>query len=616
MLIFLHVSSYLLSKAPVLTPDSSEEPTLQVKPSSAPFERNTNSPSSEIERRPTRPANDPPTTKRPTPDLVSPISIVPVYVDLEDVCLVGTEESGKRQLIRESESSQTNKLGRYLQHASNLFETTGKSGKADGKSSKALLMDTYCHNPFGKYRTCFHRSNTLGACDTISSGKPYIALNEVLIAGTMHLTLLDDGGIVTCQKEFQLEKAILTFLADNIGSDSTFEPICVYAGGKNAESKQLVPGRAGQYARSTAIEVEIQYLQKKKSRRMVEEQLRIDTRELQNKCTRTERVLCCSQYAMNSFIAKHCESLGCNLNECGFGRRPITSSYNLSTSIYEKHYNQRERTGKSSSTYAKSGKSNNSKSSKTDQYYIEHNSCPWYGMLYGDKFNDVIKKYSLFNPKESRSLLDIKDTTSCAICSANRYSIEQYGTPSLPCDDFISENCVENEDLPSELELSNPQTIEPVPVPQRYPTILPASGDLPTQSSVLSSQPALPTLSPQEGSLQPQSESSPTLSPVTSSLVPSTAPSIDSISTPAPSTTMITTSPWDFESGVFPQIPWKTGGDGIWTINTEKVDSGSYSIMSPDLGSDNIAGPRTSTATLTLNSDFTGGLVKARVLAR
>ena len=79
---------------------------------------------------------------------------------------------------------------------------------------------------------------------------------------------------------------------------------------------------------------------------------------------------------------------------------------------------------------------------------------------------------------------------------------------------------------------------------------------------------------------------------------------------------MITTSPWDFESGVFPQIPWKTGGDGIWTINTEKVDSGSYSIMSPDLGSDNIAGPRTSSATLTVNSDFTGGLVKARVLAR
>ena len=50
----------------------------------------------------------------------------------------------------------------------------------------------------------------------------------------------------------------------------------------------------------------------------------------------------------------------------------------------------------------------------------------------------------------------------------------------------------------------------------------------------------------------------------------------------------------------------------MWTIDTENVDEGTYSIKSPDLQSTQTAG--ISNATLTLDN-FEGGLVRARVLA-
>ena len=40
------------------------------------------------------------------------------------------------------------------------------------------------------------------------------------------------------------------------------------------------------------------------------------------------------------------------------------------------------------------------------------------------------------------------DTSSVATCSANRYSIDNFGTPSITCDEFVYKNCENNEDLP------------------------------------------------------------------------------------------------------------------------------------------------------------------------
>ena len=267
-------------------------------------------------------------------------------------------------------------------------------------------------------------------------------------------------------------------------------------------------------------------------------------------------------------------------------------------------------------------------------------------MLHGDDFNEVVNKYSLFNPKETLSLLGIRDTAACATCSANRYSIDEYNTPSLSCSDFITNNCPANEDLPSsEMDPSTPQPTNPpistavsrspaaVSIPTSPPmsVVLPnlppqTDGNIPTSPPV-STLPPQPVISNE--TLQPSIVSNETITlvpTISSGLLPTLPPQsqtgsiptlppqseTSTIFTPAPSTSSLTTSPWDFESGVFPEIPWRTGGNGVWTIDTENVDEGTYSIKSPDLQSTQTAG--ISNATLTLDN-FEGGLVRARVLA-
>ena len=550
---------------------------------------------------------------------MSPISLAPFSGDLDGVCLIETE--GARVLHGKSEKA-------------------GSKSEKHGKSRKSgSSLQPECYASAGKYRTCFHRAYTPYTCDTMSSGKPHVSSDEVLITGIMHLALLQDGTAVTCQKKIQLEKALLTYLADNVGSDSTFEPVCVYAG-ESAQSKQLVPDIVGQYAESTAIKMEVQYIHKKESEDM--DNLVRDLKS--NKCTRTDSALCCSQHAVNNYIGENCASLGCSLKKCGSGRKRRKPTRKLSKyadmgSLVQRRTGKADKASKASLFYSKSSKSSGKsfKSGKADHYYNGFNACPWYGMFHRDDFNKVVNKYSLFNSEEALSLLDIKDTKSCAICSANRYSIGEFDTPSLSCEEFISENCPENEDLPSEFETS-----QPIELPSTAPVLsTPAPQPEPTDQSVMTESPsspdlqisALPTIPPasSEPTLSvtnpPQNVDNslptlplagvlPTLPPITG-VQPTLPPNnLSSAFTPAPSSSSISESPWDFESGIFPEIPWRTGGDGVWTINSQNVDAGSYSIKSPVLDSNNMDGPQISNATLTLDSSFEGGLIKARVLAR
>jgi hypothetical protein len=594
---------------------------------------------------PTRPADNLPLrTRRPTPDLVSPISLAPAFENLNNVCLSDLDQGPDRKI--------------RVPSVENLFEIAAKAGKADGKAGKSGKSQSVleeCSSPAEKYRTCFHRSVTLDTCDTISSGKPHVASNEVLIGGTMHLVLLQDDSLVTCEKKIQLEKAMLTYLADNVG-DSTYEPVCVFAG-DYATSTQLVPDSRGDYVQSTAIEIGVQYIHKKSSAKIRSlQQLEDDVRRLKSsQCTRADNALCCSQHAINNYIGEYCASLGCRLNNCGSGRRRRKPSPDLSRklsrSVSSNYYTAQRRTGKAGKGSKASlfhGKSKSSKSlgkshkaGKADHHSVAFNTCPWYGMLHGDDFNEVVKKYSSFNPKMTQSILGAKDTTSVAICSANRYSIDEMGTPSLYCSEFVAERCIENQDNPQPTtEEPTPAPVTPAPQPnptdppvasqvsieptfvvsntsqvsiaptlamsnppQGLPTLPPVSGAVPTLPPSLST-PAVPTLPPlNTGGL-------PTLPPVSSQ------PPMNSVFTPAPSSSTISVSPWNFENGVFPEIPWRTGGNGAFTIDTEKVDEGSYSIKSPNLESASIAGPQISNATLTIDNDFAGGLVKARVFAR
>eukprot|EP00804_Cyclotella_cryptica_P018209 CCRYP_005958-RC/>CCRYP_005958-RC protein AED:0.26 eAED:0.26 QI:1702/1/1/1/0.86/0.89/38/579/1095 len=594
-------------------------------------------------------------TKAPIPPRVSPISPAPINIAIGLLCLPDDDDSVG--LLEERTPSRS----------SNLFrprESGGKSGKAGSKSVKgksgkgAKSLQPECYTSAGPYRTCFHRWNTFNTCNTIVDERPPIGLDEVLLSGTMYLTLLQEISTVTCEKEIQLERALLTYLADNVGSDSTFEPVCVYAA-ESAQSQQLVPNRVGQFVESTAIKMQVQYIQKTGSRKL-DTNTKHDERHLQsNACTPTDRALCCSQHAINGFVAKHCASLGCSLNKCGSGRRPRKLPRNLSHGVdFDQTHMVERRTGKS----GKSAKAAffHGKSAKA-QYHVAPgakpapiDTCPWYGMLFGQEFNEVVRKYTLFNPELSRSLLGVESTSSVAICSANRYSIDEFSTPSLRCDAFIQERCPQNEDLPTDVEITTPQPIAPPPVPAPMtpapifppvskPTPPPSPPDM-SEPPIVSSLPpvgnAIPTLPPGlsnppvQISLPPQSNLLPTLPPFLNSgppiMVPtlppgagglptlppnSSSPPIVTVFTPAPSTSTLTSSPWDFESGVFPERPWRTGGNGVWAIDSSKVDGGIYSIKSPDLASTNIPGPLVSNATLTLADDFTGGLLSARVLA-
>ena len=78
----------------------------------------------------------------------------------------------------------------------------------------------------------------------------------------MTLSLLrdDDGGDgrLTCQSAVKMEEVMLTYLADNVGEESTFRPVCAYLkddasgtrqvpndeGGKNLKRRRVVGGMA------------------------------------------------------------------------------------------------------------------------------------------------------------------------------------------------------------------------------------------------------------------------------------------------------------------------------------------------------------------------------------
>jgi len=360
---------------------------------------------------------------------------------------------------------------------------SGKGSKAGAYQSKTYktdaLMDASSCAYTGRYRTCFQRSSNLSTCDAIVSSKPSIGSGESFISGKMHLALLQDATMITCNKIFQIEKALLTFLADNIGSDDTFEPACVFTSG-DAFASQVVPNSGGQFVESTTLEMEVMFIQKNEARRELaidvveEEHVTLDVidpgslfeRRLQsNKCTPLGRAMCCSQTAINSNVGEYCSNLGCDFARCGSGRRPRRSPRELEVESNPDIELSPENAGERRAYSTKSGKS--SKGSKASLFAqgkaskasrpvvvkpieVQVNTCPWYGLMNGDDFTNIVRRYTLFQPQMTRAILDADDTEAVATCSANRFSIDTFGTPSLTCDLFISEDCPNNEDLPVE----------------------------------------------------------------------------------------------------------------------------------------------------------------------
>ena len=74
--------------------------------------------------------------------------------------------------------------------------------------------------------------------------------------------------------------------------------------------------------------------------------------------------------------------------------------------------------------------------------------CSEYGIFKSNHFKPVVLMYTSFKPEKVLAVMDASDTESVASCSANRYSIDNFGEPILQCDEFyVSEDCVSNEDI-------------------------------------------------------------------------------------------------------------------------------------------------------------------------
>ena len=309
--------------------------------------------------------------------------------------------------------------------------------------------------------------------------RPYTRASERLIKGTMHLALLQDSTNVNCNNMIQIEELTLNFLADNIGSEQTFQPVCVFT--KNdAHDKQEVPDSNGKQSESNTLELEITYIQKSGAGRNYraldsEENSEMETdiessvqdeRDLRkknrNRCTAEEKALCCSQNAINDDTGAYCENAGCSTRGCGNGRLPRRK---LEEKAEDNIFDQEADAIEDRNLHAR---------------HPSRNIPPF--NLYNTDFNNMVRRWTNFKPEESRAILDASNTKTVAVCSANRYSIDRYDEPSLTCDEFDDKDCEDNEDIlphPDDStdcidpfdELGTVPTLYPTATPTMYPTL-------------------------------------------------------------------------------------------------------------------------------------------------
>ena len=72
----------------------------------------------------------------------------------------------------------------------------------------------------------------------------------------------DDMLDLDCHARIKLEEALLTYLADNVGSEDTFRPVCAYLENVGSFESSGVSRRTGDEVRALALEFEVTYLQR------------------------------------------------------------------------------------------------------------------------------------------------------------------------------------------------------------------------------------------------------------------------------------------------------------------------------------------------------------------
>ena len=149
----------------------------------------------------------------------------------------------KRKKRRQTQNSSDENLEMMSVDESEQNSPKSDEGGSGGKSrnSPRYPPDLCLQSQKDSYRTCFQRhidptSHYTTKCDMIDRKeykpytKPYTADDEELIKGSLVLTFLQDDSTdkLNCRTSFKMEETLLTYLSDNIGSDDTFTPICVY----------------------------------------------------------------------------------------------------------------------------------------------------------------------------------------------------------------------------------------------------------------------------------------------------------------------------------------------------------------------------------------------------
>ena len=227
---------------------------------------------------------------------------------------------------------------------------------------------------------------------------PYVASDEKVMTTVMDLSLLMDSTRVNCNNMVAIEEVLLNYLADNIGSEDTFQPVCAYTL-DSARSKQNVPDGNGKIAEATALAFELMFVLKRGAAQRQNRDFRVlesgHDRQLRNRCSPKNKATCCSQGAANGDIGAFCSSVGCSISRCGQGRR-YSNRHLLRKLEVENENRDLQVTGRGSS----------------------------FGFYKNKNFNTVVKGFTAFQPVETRAILGTSDINAVAICSANCYSID------------------------------------------------------------------------------------------------------------------------------------------------------------------------------------------------
>ena len=210
---------------------------------------------------------------QPAPDVSTPSPTVAVCLTPEEQSIRELDDTSSNIFAHSNQSYHTGRSTTPISGPSskNLFGDSKETPSSTtllpifGKSGKDKVRKNLFHtkSDAGKTlqtcsesRTCFKRS---GDCDSIFSGADYPEMksNESLLEGTMHVILLDDSTPVTCDNIFELEQTLLVFLADNIGSQDTYRPVCVRIV-EYANDEQQVDGV---FVESIALKIELTFIE-------------------------------------------------------------------------------------------------------------------------------------------------------------------------------------------------------------------------------------------------------------------------------------------------------------------------------------------------------------------